>query len=390
VVLVGGTIEEIKILCSFPLDYKLCGSFLQQHARLGNAVMPKMMFHIAKNIKENILNNKQQPTVISTFAGGGGSSLGYHWAGFKELLAIDFDQNSCDTLKANFDFPVWQKDIKKVIAEEILNFCNIKIGELDVLDGSPPCQGFSTVGKRNLNDSRNDLFLEYIRLIDGLQPKVFVMENVSGMMKGGYKGKFNEILKTLKDTGYNVKCKLMNAMWYEVPQSRERLFFIGVRKDLNIEPCFPEPMKNFISVKNSLNGIVNKNFIEIKPDWYTNTIWDKTLIGKNFASSTGGVSGYSFVKINPDKVCSTIPKSLELGNKRWCAYVHWKEKRSLSIEEIKRLSSFPDDYKLHGTVVQQWARIGNAVMPKMMFHIAKNIKENILDKIIQLVSVFST
>ena len=176
------------------------------------------------------------PTVISTFAGGGGSSLGYHWAGFKELLAIDFDKNSCETLKANFDFPVWERDIKKVTVKEILDFCKIKKGELDILDGSPPCQGFSTAGKRNLNDLRNDLFLDFVRLVEGLNPKVFLMENVSGMIKGGYKGKFNEILKTLKDTGYNVKVKLMNAMWYEVPQSRERLIFIGVRMICRLNP----------------------------------------------------------------------------------------------------------------------------------------------------------
>jgi DNA (cytosine-5)-methyltransferase 1 len=153
-----------------------------------------------------------KPTVISTFAGGGGSSLGYHWAGFEELLAIEWDKNAVETLQANFTFPVWQKDINLVTAAEILEFCKLKIGELDVLDGSPPCQGFSTAGKRNLNDDRNNLFLEFVRLINGLQPKVFVMENVSGMIKGGYKGKFNDILQTLKNTGYNIKCKLMNAM----------------------------------------------------------------------------------------------------------------------------------------------------------------------------------
>ena len=197
------------------------------------------------------------PTVISTFAGGGGSSLGYHWAGYKELLAIDFEKKACDTLKANFGFPVWQRDITTITADEILDFCKIKKGELDILDGSPPCQGFSTAGKRNLNDSRNDLFKDFVRLIEGLQPKVFVMENVSGMIKGGYKGKFNEIMQTLKNTGYKVKCKLMNAMWYEVPQSRERVIFIGVRNDMNIEPSYPEPIKKYITFREAIRGLKN-------------------------------------------------------------------------------------------------------------------------------------
>jgi DNA-cytosine methyltransferase len=126
-----------------------------------------------------------KPKVISTFAGGGGSSLGYKWAGFEELLAIEWEQNAVETLRANFNFPTWQRDICSITAEEIFSFCKINKGELDVLDGSPPCQGFSTAGKRNLNDKRNDLFQQFIRLIVDLQPKVFVMENVTGIVSVG-------------------------------------------------------------------------------------------------------------------------------------------------------------------------------------------------------------
>ena len=183
---------------------------------------------------------KNKYTVISIFAGAGGSSLGYKLAGFKVLLAIDIEENAIQTLKVNFDFPVWQKDIKEVTAKEILNFCNIKKGELDILDGSPPCQGFSTAGKRQINDSRNNLFQHFIKMINDLQPKVFIMENVKGMMQGKMKGLFNNILIELRKTNYNVKCKLMNAKYYNVPQSRQRLIWIGVRKDLNINPVYPK------------------------------------------------------------------------------------------------------------------------------------------------------
>lgn len=315
-----------------------------------------------------------KPTVISTFAGGGGSSLGYKWAGYKELLAIDFDKNSCDTLKANFDFPVWQKDIKEVTAEDILDFCKIKKGELDVLDGSPPCQGFSTAGKRNLNDVRNDLFLDFVRLIEGLQPKVFIMENVSGMIKGGYKGKFNEILNILKNIGYNVKVKLMNAMWYEVPQSRERLFFIGVRNDLKIEPSFPEPSNKTITVKKALEncpiGLTKKINKKSKAFiWVTKMGQGQSLrdVGCNF--------GFDLRRLKNNIPSYTIKK--ELGSYGLGA-IHPIEDRILNISELKRLASFPDDYKFIGKFQEQWARIGNAVMPKMMYHIAKHIKEKIL------------
>lgn len=319
-----------------------------------------------------------EPTVISTFAGCGGSSLGYHWAGFKELLAIDFDKNSVETFKLNFpDVPCWQRDIKTVTADEILRFCNIKPGELDIFDGSPPCQGFSTAGKRKLTDERNDLFLDFVRLIEGLQPKVFLMENVSGMIKGGYKGKFNEILRTLKAIGYNVKVKLMNAMWYEVPQSRERLIFIGVRNDLGIEPSYPEPMKYFITFKDATKDIDNftdrelpevlKKIGKLQPE-----IWStKPTIYKKIKGNLAGSFSLKWALMN--KPLGTIPKS-EIS---LTGIVHPNRERYLNIDELKVCASFPKDYKFTDRK-NGCERIGNAVMPKFMYHIAKHIKENIL------------
>ena len=295
-------------------------------------------------------------TVISTFAGCGGSSLGYKWAGFKELLAIDNNKNAVETFKLNFDCPIWERDIKEVTGKEILEFCKIKKGELDVLDGSPPCQGFSTAGKRVISDERNDLFKEFIRLINELQPKVFVMENVSGMMKGKMKGCFNQILKELKTTDYNVKCKLMNAMWYGVPQSRERLIFIGVRKDLNVEPNFPKPNNKLITVMEALKNVKNKTFApnkELRPLQIRDKLkWMKpapTLVKMSFAI---------FGK----------------------CVVHPTGKRHLTIEEAKRICSYHDKFVFIGNFQEQWARIGNSVMPKFMQAIAENIKTNILDK----------
>jgi len=174
-------------------------------------------------VQNVVMNGKL--TVISIFAGCGGSSLGYKWAGFNELLAIDFDKNAVETFKLNFpDVPIWQQDITEIKSQEILDFCKIKKSELDILDGSPPCQGFSTAGKRQVNDNRNKLFESFVYLVNGLQPKVFVMENVSGMVKGKMRGMFIEITKELKKLNYQVKCKLMNSVYYNVSQSRERPF----------------------------------------------------------------------------------------------------------------------------------------------------------------------
>lgn len=122
------------------------------------------------------------PTVISTFAGAGGSSLGYSMAGFRELLAVEWDDNAIETFRINFhDVPIYHGDITKLSVEQVLRMTGLQSGELDILDGSPPCQGFSTAGKRQLDDPRNQLFREYVRILRGLRPKVFIMENVSGM-----------------------------------------------------------------------------------------------------------------------------------------------------------------------------------------------------------------
>jgi DNA (cytosine-5)-methyltransferase 1 len=182
------------------------------------------------------------PTVISTFAGCGGSSLGYQLAGFRELLAVEWDDNAVETFKLNFpDVPVYHGDIGTLTSEKCMELAGIKPFELDVLDGSPPCQGFSMAGKRKFDDPRNSLFKEYARLLKDLQPKAFVMENVTGMIKGYMKQAYLQIIKTLRECGYKAKGQVMNAMYYNVPQSRERVIIIGVREDLGIEPSHPRP-----------------------------------------------------------------------------------------------------------------------------------------------------
>jgi len=311
-------------------------------------------------------------TVISTFAGCGGSSLGYKWAGFKELLAIDFDKNAVDTFKLNFDCPIWQKDIKEVTGKEILEFCNIKKGELTILDGSPPCQGFSMAGKRKVNDDRNDLFKEFVRLIDELQPKVFIMENVSGMIKGKMKGTFIEIMKTLKGLNYQVKCKLMNAKYYNVPQSRQRLIWIGVRNDLNKQPSYPIPNKKLISFGEAVKGLKKESVPELTKS--VNKYVNKLKEG-NCLYDVGG-KGYQTVRIYNNKPCPTLTKiKAGIG---FGMLIHPYKDRVLSISEMKRCATFPDDYKFIGKWIDIKQRIGNAVMPKFMQAIAENIKENIL------------
>lgn len=204
---------------------------------------------------------------ISTFSGCGGSSLGYKLAGFKVLWASEFIPAAQDTYRANHpDTILDTRDIRQVQAQEILDAIGMKAGELDLMDGSPPCASFSTAGKREAgwgkvkaySDTKqrtDDLFFEYTRLLKGIQPKVFVAENVSGLVKGTAKGYFLEILKAFKDCGYTVQAKLLDAQWLGVPQMRQRIIFVGVRNDLGLAPAFPKPLSYQYSVRDAIPWI---------------------------------------------------------------------------------------------------------------------------------------
>jgi len=196
------------------------------------------------------------PTVVSTFAGCGGSSLGYSMAGFDERLAVEWEDHAVSTFKLNFpEVPVYHGDIGAITVDEALERTGLTPGDLDVFDGSPPCQGFSTAGKRMVDDDRNQLFREYIRLIKGFRPKVIVMENVSGMIKGEHKRIQGEIMDELRAAGYNVSCKLLSAHLLNVPQKRQRLIFIGTRKDLDIAPAHPRPLSAPVNCTKAFEGL---------------------------------------------------------------------------------------------------------------------------------------
>jgi DNA (cytosine-5)-methyltransferase 1 len=316
-------------------------------------------------------------TVISLFAGCGGSSLGYKLAGFKELLAVEFDKNAIEVFKLNFPgVPIYEGDISNLSGEDCMKLANIKSGELDILDGSPPCQGFSISGSRKFSDKRNVLFKEYVRLLKELKPKVFVMENVPGLVKGAMKQIFFEMLNDLRNAGYKVKAEILNAKFYNVPQSRERVIFIGIRNDLNIEPIFPKPQTKTITVREAFKNLENKTFPKIVKDNFAIKLFPLIRPG------TSGINGvknkyFNYSRLDWNKPSRTIMKECPGGTSLIC---HPDENRGLTIEEAKRLQSFPDDFEFIGTYKKQWNRIGNSVPPNLMRAIALHIKDNILLK----------
>ena len=387
---------------------------------------------------------------VSTFSGCGGSSLGYRMAGFKVVWASEFIPAAAEVYRANHPHTILDtRDIRKVEAQDILAATGLKVGELDLLDGSPPCASFSTAGKREKHWGKakkysdtvqrvDDLFFEYVRLLEGLRPRAFVAENVSGLVKGVAKGYFLEILAKLKACGYRVGCKVLDAQWLGVPQARQRTIFIGVREDLAKEPAFPKPLPYRYSLREALPWIVRGKY---GPAWKSADVPSPTVsAGLSYnpntshqglelveARITGGTGaafeqkGQAFDLDQPSPtVLGTKPNQFEVGmtrfaiGKEWdklkpgeasdkyfnlvrphpdepcptiCAahghpgvasVTHPTEKRKLTIAELKRICAFPDDFILTGTYSQQWERLGRAVPPVMMSHIARTIRDEIL------------
>jgi len=326
-------------------------------------------------------------SAISTFSGGGGSSTGYRMAGFNVLWANEFIDAARDTYRANMATHTILdgRDIRQVQAIEILEAIKMQPGELDLFDGSPPCASFSTAGKRQAGWGKvkkysdkaqrtDDLFFEYIRLLRELKPKTFVAENVSGLVKGAAKGYFIEIMRELKASGYRVACKVLDAQWLGVPQSRQRTIFVGVREDLGIDPAHPKPLPYRYSVRDCLP---KDSKIEAETDISRFAIgaeWDKLKPGE------GSVKYLNLKRTRIDGPAHCI-SAMGGESAGVASVVHPTEKRKFSIAELKRICGFPDDYILTGTYAQQWERCGRSVPPVMMSHIAAAVRDNILKKL---------
>lgn len=208
--------------------------------------------------------------MVSTFSGCGGSCLGFRMAGFDVAWASEFIESARDTYHANYpDTFIDPRDIREVTPQDILDHLSIKKGDLDLFEGSPPCASFSLAGKRDKHWGKvkkysdgsqrtDDLFFEYARLVEGLQPKVFVAENVTGMVLGSAKGYYKQIHKALSDCGYKVEARILDASWLGVPQARRRLIFIGVRDGLlgkdgeQLMPVFPTPLPYRYAIRDAL------------------------------------------------------------------------------------------------------------------------------------------
>lgn len=310
-------------------------------------------------------------TVVSTFAGCGGSSLGYAMAGGKVLLAVEWDAHAVETYRANApDTKVWKGDIRKLDARDAMRLAGVKEGKLDVLDGSPPCQGFSSAGHRRVGDLRNQLYREYVRLLRAFKPRAFVMENVRGLLSSTMRPILKDIVAQMRSSGYEIDVRLLNAKDYGVAQTRRRLIFVGARKDLKILPALEPETRPTPTAMAALKGCPKEKPVLL--NGMVLWLWTKCRPGQKLKDVHPNGAFFSWAKLDPYGVCPTIVTDSYI--------LHWREARYLTSREAARLQGFPDWFKWHGTLHERIKRIGNSVPPPLTRAVAELVKKQILSK----------
>ena len=333
--------------------------------------------------------------VISTFSGCGGACLGFEMDGYQILYANEFVEAARDTYALNHSGVILDpRDIRSVTGEDILRQVGARQGEIDVLEGSPPCASFSTAGSRekawgkvkqysDTHQRADDLFFEYTRLVKEIQPKVFTAENVSGLVKGKAVGYFKEIIREMRSHGYEVGAQVLDASHLNVPQARKRLIFIGVRQDLvdrhDVHPTFPKPLPYTYAIEEVLDLRTKQTHDpetgqDVRLDKYAiSAEWDKLRAG---GQST---KYFQLVKPYPNKPIGTITATA--GGIGAAGSTHPTQRRKFTLDELRILSSFPEDFILTGNYAQRWERIGRSVPPFMARAVAETIRTEILDRI---------
>ncbi len=365
------TIRESAMIQTFPIDFEFCGKVNSMYRQIGNAIpvlYGKKLGEMFNNIAKKRKNQKVSPgapTVVSLFSGAGGMDLGFSNAGFNIIWANDNQKDFVETYKKNFG--------EHIVLDGIENVNLTSIPQADVVIGGFPCQGFSVANmKRSVDDSRNKLYRYFTKVIKRVRPKVFVAENVKGILNIGSGKVFEKIIKDFSDAGYNCKHTLLNAANYGVPQSRERVFIIGVRKDLDVNKLQHPPapthadkegygFKKIISIGEALRNI---------PDHDENHDLKNHVYTKHKVKYNGYISNR---KVNPDKPSPTITARGDHKGGAMIIHHPYKERR-LSCRELAIIQGFPLDFEFCGSMTSVYIQIGNAVPPPLSEVVADSIQ----------------
>jgi DNA (cytosine-5)-methyltransferase 1 len=360
-----------------------------------------------------------RPIAIDLFAGAGGLSLGFEQAGFDLVAAVDIDPIHCAAHKFNFpNCATICKSVVETTGDELRRLAKIGKRDLDVVIGGAPCQGFSLIGKRALDDTRNQLVHHYVRVVMELRPKYFVFENVKGLTVGKHRQFLREVIEAFREGGYDVVSdyKVLNAADFGVPQNRHRLFLMGARKGLTL-PTYPTPTGS-VTVGEAIGDIPDAEaFPELwERDWtkkakfgkpsvyaaylrgkkddpsdfsYRRT-FDSGLLTSSLLTEHTDLSRSRFAATQPDAVepisrfkklsldgvCNTLRAGTASDRGAFTSPrpIHPVVPRVITVREAARLHSYPDWFRFHATKWHGFRQIGNSVPP----HLARAVGGQIL------------
>ncbi len=380
------------------------------------------------------MEESTRPIAVDLFAGAGGMTLGFEQAGFDVLAAVEIDPIHCAVHK--FNFPHWEvlcRSVTETTGADIRRHSAIQNQEIDVVFGGSPCQGFSLIGKRALDDPRNALVGHFVRLVTELEPKYFVLENVKGLTVGQHRQFLEEVILGFQERGYRVNThyQVLNAVNYGVPQSRERLFLMGCREALPW-PEYPRPFTRAPAGHKSLalpdlpsgptvwEALADLPEIENYPellqqdscvalygeplgeyalamrglqrwddDFSYSRSWDPRLLTSSLRTlhseksiqrfhrtPMGTVEPVSrFLRLDPNGICNTLRAGTASNRGAFTSPrpIHPFQPRCITVREAARLHSYPDWFRFHQTKWHGFRQIGNSVPPLLAKAVAQEI-----------------
>ncbi len=323
--------------------------------------------------------------IVSFFAGAGGLDLGFEKAGFNVVWANEYDKDIWETYEKNHKNTVLDR-------RSIVNIEADEVPECDGIIGGPPCQSWSEAGSlRGINDKRGQLFYDFIRILDAKQPKFFLAENVSGMLLERHSKALKNIKEMFKNAGYRLSFKLLNASDFDVPQDRKRVFFVGIREDLDFIFEFPQPLKEKVTLEQTIIDLketvvpakdgnkTNKENCKVSNHEYMIGGFSSMFMSRNRVRSWDEQSftiqaGGRHAPLHPQ-----APK-MKFIEQNIRVFVPGKEHlyRRLSVRECARIQTFPNDFVFHYNHISAgYKMIGNAVPVNLAKHIAVSIKSQI-------------
>lgn len=388
-----------------------------------------------KNVQKNTMKDgiRRRPIGVDLFAGAGGMSLGFEQAGFDVVAAVEIDPiHSCIH---KFNFPncaVIPRSVKEVSGVQIRAIAGIT-EKVDVVFGGAPCQGFSMIGKRILDDPRNSLVRDFVRIVKELDADYFVFENVKGLTVGAHRRFLEELIEAFEGAGYNVRMPwaVLNAASYGVPQDRKRLFLLGAKKSLNI-PIYPYPTTSHpgrhfevglrvgptcedalddLPDADAFNSLRHTDEVRTKgwgepsayarelrclnaDSWYFGIprIWDSTILTSSTRTEHSSISKLRFdetqagsvepisrfYKLPPNGVSNTLRAGTDAARGAFTSPrpIHYRYPRCVTVREMARLHGFPDWFRFHRTKWHGARQIGNAVPPPLARAVASSVLES--------------